>query len=172
MIRRSCRPFFSSTVTAFALAFGFAFAQPDPAAQTVSFGEIGVVRYEPLENAASGTLVLIATTPSGQGARVNLTGPDGVRADGELETDGETVLQLPPGEYSLAATATGMGLAEGKLGVRAGERAFVSIRLVPIPDFDYDLGDYSLRRGPGGNLRGARGGGRHGELNDHHQPSR
>ena len=144
MIRRSFRPFILSTVTAFALAFSLAFAQADPAAQAVSFGEIGVVRYGPLEDAASGTLVLVATTPGGQGARVNLTGPDGVRADGELETDGETVLQgLPPGEYSLAATATGMQLAEGKLEVRAGERAFVSIRLVPIPDFDYDLSDYS-----------------------------
>ena len=148
IIQRSFRPFILSTVTTFALVFGltgltFAQAQTDPATQAVSFGEIGVVRYEPLEDAALGTLVLVATTPGGQGARVNLAGPDGVRADGELETDGETVLQLPPGEYSLAATATGMQLAEGKIGVRAGEQAFVNIRLVPISDFDYDLSDYT-----------------------------
>ena len=130
--------------TLFALS-GATLAQSALETQTVPFGEVGVVRYEALEaDAASGTLVLVATTPGGQGARVNLTGPDGIRADGELETDGETVLQeLPPGEYSVAATATGMQLAEGKLEVRAGERGFVDIRLVPIPDFDYDLGDYA-----------------------------
>lgn len=140
----SSRAFMRSCFTALCLCVAFVQAQAVPAEETVPFGEVGVVGYEPLPtDAVGGTLVLVATTPGGQGARVNLTGPDGIRTDGELETDGETVLtELLPGLYSLAATATGMQLAEGKLEVRSGERGFVDIRLVPIPDFDYDLSDY------------------------------
>ena len=124
----------------------------DPTAYP-SFGDVGIEEYRPVgveEAELGGTLVFVATTPGGQAADVNLTGPDGLKFDFVLETDGETVLEeLPAGIYSVAATDESMQLAEGKVAVRQGQRGFVSIALVPIPDFHYDLADH----GPYGDVQ-------------------
>ena len=97
---------------------------------TTPYGEVQVGTYEALEEAdGAGSLVITTNLPDE--AELNVTGPNGYRRDfiGNVILEDLTLSELMAGPYSVAATAEGYGLTEGKVEVRSGERVMVHLVL-------------------------------------------
>jgi hypothetical protein len=90
---------------------------------------------------------IIFTTPAAYETDpdVNLTGPDGLRRNFEIEyitvINGEN--GLPPGIYTVAATDEDMQLTEAKFEVREGQAVTVNIDLLPLEEFTYNVADFA-----------------------------
>lgn len=98
-----------------------------------AYGEIQVGAYEVLEE-TDGTGSLVITTNLPDEAEFNVTGPNGYRRDfiDNVVLEDLTLSDLEAGPYSVAATAEGYALTEGKVEVRPGERATVFLVLTEL----------------------------------------
>jgi len=95
----------------------------------------GVGTHEPIDVATYGNLIVNVEMADGNDAvapNINVTGPDNFRR--ELEGDGvlQALVEEPEGPYSVAATAEGYRMTEGKVDVRNAEVAQVTLTLEPL----------------------------------------
>lgn len=96
------------------------------------YGVYEVGAYEPIGVDTYGNLIVIVEMADGNDAvapNINVTGPDDFRR--ELEGDA-TLQALVEGPYSVAATAPGYRMTEGKVDIRNAEAAQVTLTLEPL----------------------------------------
>lgn len=96
------------------------------------YGAYEVGAYEPIGVDTYGNLIVIVEMADGNDAvapNINVTGPDDFRR----EVEGDATLQaLVEGPYSVAATAPGYRMTEGKVDVRNAQAAQVTLTLEPL----------------------------------------
>jgi Ca2+-binding EF-hand superfamily protein len=96
------------------------------------YGAYEVGAYEPIGIDTYGNLIVTVEMADGNDAvapNINVTGPDDFRR----ELEGDRALQaLVEGPYSVAATAPGYRMTEGKVDVRHAEAAQVTLTLEPL----------------------------------------
>lgn len=97
------------------------------------YGVYEVGPYEPIDVADYGNLIVnveMADENAGVIPKVNVTGPEDYRR--EFEGDDNVLRTLVAGPYSVAATAPGYRMAEGKVDVQVGQAGQVTLTLEPL----------------------------------------
>ena len=99
------------------------------------YGNAEIGAYEPVDTVDYGTLEVVVTVSNPDEVEVvipdlNVTGPDDFRREFE---GAENVLgSLLPGPYTVAATAEGYSMTEGKVDIQMGQAVRMTITLEPL----------------------------------------